>query len=513
MGMRTSPSASVGLVEGDRSEADFPMVAWTPSGRLVRADFVSTVVALGKSFPRKHVWQAKLLLFGASVASDLMEAFPMDLLHEVCCGLDVHKASVVACRISGKGRKKKKELRSFETVAAGLKEMGQWLQSSGCTCAAMEGTGVYWMPVYEALEGLIPEVIVANAQHIKHVPGRKTDAKDSEWICELARHGLLRPGFVPAKDIRQLRELTRSRHKAVQSCTTERNRLLKLLERAGIKLASFLSDVFGVSGRAMLSALIEGKKSPEQMAALAKGTLKRKAGDIRRALEAPMSDSTRFLLRVQYESILEAEKRIGLLDTQIAEMLAPYGQQFELLQTIVGIGAVAAAAILGEVGVDLQGFRHQGAFASWCGVTPGNNMSAGKRKNAPAKSGNLFMRALLVECAWAAIKSPGYLQTKYYKLKARRGAKRAIGAIAHKLAVAIYQVLTKNEPYRELGPEHFEQQARRQATVLARRLVAQGYLVVPPSAPTHLSTPQGPERPILRTPTRSKHNKRKTLRC
>lgn len=435
----------------------------------------------------------------------------MDVIHRSCCGLDVHQATIVACVITQTSpRKKTQEVRTFSTVAAGLKDLAHWLQAMGCSCAAMESTGVYWMPLYEALEGIIPELIVANARHIKNVPGRKTDVADSVWICELARHGLLKPGFVPPPEIRQVRELTRQRHRLVQSQATERNRILKLLERQGVKLATFLSDVFGVSGRAMLQALIAGNSTSAEMAALAKGQLKRKTADIQRALEAPLNETARFVLNSQYEQLLSIEKRIAALDERIDAMLKPHEDARARLQTIVGVGAVSSAAIIGEVGTDLRSFPNQRAFASWCGVCPGNNMSAGKRANSPTNLGNCFMRSLLVECAWAAIKSPGYLQKKYYKLKARRGAKRAIVAIAHKLAISVYQVLTKKTDYQELPPEHVERATAHQLARAARKLAANGYVVLRPR-PTPETEHSAPTK--LVSPKRSKSNKRRALRA
>jgi len=433
----------------------------------------------------------------------------MDLIHRSCCGLDVHQAVVVAVVIVQGARAKRKlqEVRSWPTVAAGLKEMAQWIQSMGCTCVAMEGTGIYWMPVYEALEDLVPNVIVANARHIKNVPGRKTDICDAAWICELARHGLLRPGFVPPKEIRQLRELTRQRHRLVQSAATERNRLLKILERHGVKLSTFLSDVFGVSGRLMIKALIAGRSSAEEMALFAKGALKKKVADIQRALDVPLDKTARFVLESQYEHILTIEERIGTLDQQITMMMKAYGEEEKRLETIVGVGAVSSAAIIGEIGTVLSAFPNHRAFSSWSGVSPGNNMSAGKRGHSPTNPGNCFLRTLLVECAWAAIKSPGYLKTKFHKLKARRGAKRAIVAIAHKLAIAVYQVLTKKTEYEELPVEHLERAKRQHMERAARKLRANGYLVRWPKSmavPTAEATAS--------TPKRSQKDKRKALR-
>ncbi|MGC4119360.1 MAG: IS110 family transposase [Myxococcales bacterium] len=452
-----------------------------------------------------------MLPSSVAVVSDavLTRRLTMDVTHRSCCGVDVHQAVVVACVIVQDGRRKRqrKEVRSFSTVASGLKEMAQWIQSMGCTCVAMESTGVYWMPVYEMLEGVVPNVIVANARHIKNVPGRKTDVCDSMWICELARHGLLKPGFVPPRPIRQLRELTRQRHRLVQSAATERNRLIKVLERHGVKLSTFLSDVFGVSGRQIILALIAGKATPEQMAQLAKGTLKKKAADIQQALEAPLDDAARFVLKSQYEHVVATEKRIAALDDEIDKNLKPHEEAQKRLESIVGVGAVSFAAIIGEIGTDLSSFPNQRAFSSWCGLSPGNNMSAGKRANSPTNLGNCFLRSLLVECAWAAIKSPGYLKTKYYKLKSRRGAKRAIVAIAHKLAIAVYQVLRQKTEYKELPVEHLERAKKQHLEKAARKLSANGYVVLKPTVPAE------PEpKAELTAPKRSKKYKRKAIR-
>lgn len=439
----------------------------------------------------------------------------MELAHRRCCGLDVHQANVVACVIVEDGRRKRpqKEIRSFSTVAAGLKEMAQWISSMGCTCAAMESTGIYWMPVYETLEGVVTKLVVANARHIKNVPGRKTDVRDAEWICELARHELLNPGFVPPKEIRQLRELTRQRQRLVQTQATERNRLIKVLERHGVKLSTFLSDVFGVSGRLMIQALIDGKSTPADMAQLAKGTLKKKAADIQQALEAPLNDAARFVLKSQYEHVLATEKRVAVLDEEITKRLEPHKDSQQRLESIVGVGAVSSAAIIGEIGTSLSSFPNQKAFSSWCGLSPGNNMSAGKRAHSPTNLGNSFLRSLFVECAWAAIKSPGYLKAKYYKLKARRGAKRAIVAIAHKLAIAVYHVLRQKKDYKELPVEHLERAKKQHLQRAARKLMANGYMVwdppkaSPPAEPTPAEPPSKPT-----APSRSKKYKRKAIR-
>jgi transposase len=427
----------------------------------------------------------------------------MKVLHKICCGLDVHQAVIVACLFVERNGKTTKVFRQFSTVAKGLKELATWLKSSECTLVAMEGTGVYWVPIYNALEGYVP-LLVANALHIKNVPGRKTDMKDAEWIGELARHGLLQPSFIPPRPIRLLRELTRFRKKLVESANTERNRLIKVLENTGIKLATFLSDVFGVSGRLMIEALVADNMDPAQMAALAKGTLKRKAADIEDALVAELAPSSRYLVKTIYGRIQKTEEQIGALDKEIEQHLTPYQAAFRLLLSIPGIDRIVAAAVIGEIGADVAAFRHAKALSNWLGVCPGNYRSAGKRKGGRTNPGNRFLKSMLVEAAWGAVRAEGYLRQKYYKLKARRGAKKAIMAIAHKLAVAIYHVLKKGQPYNDLGEQYLDKLKRSATTLrLVRRLEALGYKVTKPvatiTAPLQAATATPSTQPKKRT--------------
>jgi transposase len=331
----------------------------------------------------------------------------MEAIVESCCGLDVHQATVVACLLTGKpDRKPRKEVRTFGTMTADLIRMREWLQAEGCTHVGMESTGVYWMPVYTILEGAF-ELIIGNATHIKQVPGRKTDVKDSEWIADLLRHGLIRRSFVPPKPLRELRELLRFRRKLIESTTCERNRMLKLLETANIKLATVVSDVFGVSGRNMLRALLEGRQTPSEMAKLARGSMRRKQPQLTAALDGRVEEHHRFLLEMQLERLEQLEKTIERLDHRIDEKLGPYREQHVRLMQIPGIDRVGAAVLIAELGVDMSVFPSVRHCAAWAGVCPGNNESGGKRKGHPTRKGNVHLTTALVQAAVAASRAKG----------------------------------------------------------------------------------------------------------
>jgi transposase len=371
----------------------------------------------------------------------------METLVERGCGLDVHQATVVACLLMvRKDGKVQKQVRTFGTTTRELLSMREWLLSQGCTHVAMESTGVYWKPVYAILEGAF-QIVVANAQHVKKVPGRKTDVKDAEWIADLLCHGLLRQSFVPPQPIRELRDLTRYRRKLVESQSAERNRLLKVLETANIKLSSVATDVFGTSGRLMLRALIEGKTTPEEMAELAKRKLRSKIPQLELALEGKVEDHHRFLLKLQLDRLERAEGDLAVLEKHIQEKLEPYAAQLALLDEIPGVDWTLAAVIIAELGVDMSVFQSVSQLASWAGVCPGNNESAGKRKSTRIPKGNMYLKTALVEAAHAAAKTKGsYLRDKFYRLKARRGYKRAAVAIGHKILVSIYHMISQTSP-------------------------------------------------------------------
>jgi transposase len=403
----------------------------------------------------------------------------MQTLIERGCGLDVHQATVVACLlIVRKDGKVQKQMRTFGTTTRELVGLRAWLISEGCTHVAMESTGVYWKPIYAILEGAF-EIVVANAQHIKKVPGRKTDVKDAEWIADLLCHGLLRSSFVPPKPIRELRDLMRYRRKLVESQAAERNRLLKVLETANIKLANVATDVFGMSGRLMLRALIEGKTTPQEMAELAKGLLRKKIPELQLALEGKLEQHHRFLLELQLQRLEGAEKDLAALEQRIQQRLEPYAAQLALLDEIPGVDWTLAAVIIAELGVDMSVFGSVSQLASWAGVCPGNNESAGKRKSSRVPSGNVYIKSALVEAANAAARAKGtYLRDKFFRLKARRGYKRAAVAIAHKILVAIYHMLSQQVSYNDLGDLYLDKLNKNHLTRnLVHRLERLGYAV------------------------------------
>lgn len=403
----------------------------------------------------------------------------MQTLVERGCGLDVHQATVVACLlIVRKDGRVQKQMRTFGTTTRELVSLREWLLSEGCTHLAMESTGVYWKPVYAILEEAL-EIVVANAQHVKKVPGRKTDVKDAEWLADLLCHGLLRPSFVPPKPIRELRDLTRYRRKLVESQSAERNRLLKLLETANIKLASVASDVFGVSGLLMLHALVEGKASPQEMAELAKRRLRNKIPQLELALEGRVEEHHRFLLKLQLDRLESVEKDLAVLEQRMQEKLEPYAAQLALLDEIPGVDWTLAAVIIAELGVDMTVFQNVSQLASWAGVCPGNNESAGKRKNSRIPKGNVYLKTALVEAAHAAATVKGtYLRDKFYRLKARRGYKRAAVAIAHRILTSIYHMLSHNASYNDLGDLYLDKLNKNQLTRnLVHRLERLGYSV------------------------------------
>jgi transposase len=403
----------------------------------------------------------------------------MQILVECGCGLDVHQATVVACLLRSVGNGEvQKQVRTFGTTTRELLGLREWLLSEGCTHVAMESTGVYWKPVYSLLEGAL-EIVVANAQHVRKVPGRKTDVKDAEWIADLLCHGLLRPSFVPPPPIRELRDLTRYRRKLVESQAAERNRLLKLLETANIKLASVATDVFGVSGRQMLRALIAGQASPREMAELAKGRMRQKIEELEPALEGKLEEHHRFLLQLQLHRVEAAERDLAFLEQRIHEKLRPYSRQWSLLQEIPGVDQTLAAVIVAELGVDMKVFPSVAQLASWAGVCPGNNESAGKKKSSRIPKGNVYLKTALVEAANAAARAKGtYLRDKFFRLKVRHGYKRAAVAVAHKILTAIYHMLTHQRSYHELGDLYLDKLNKHQITRhLLRRLQRLGYSV------------------------------------
>jgi len=406
----------------------------------------------------------------------------METLVERACGLDVHKESVVACvriaRSGGKGASR--EVRTFATNLRGLKELADWLMTCAVQAIAMEGTGVYWRPVYAVLEALATwTLIVGNAQHIKNVPGRKTDVKDAEWLADLLAHGLIRPSFIPAPWQRELRDVVRLRSAWVSDRTRERNRILKVLQLGGVKLDGVASDAFGKSGMAILRALAVGAATPKQMAELACGRLRKKVDALAVALESPLSATHRALLSIALDGLDATELQLAKYEALIETMLEPYAEPMNLLQTIPGVERVAAAAILAELGPDMSVFATASHAASWAGVCPGNYESAGKRSKGTTNHGNRYLKTALCQAAHAASHTKkGYLRDKFYRLKARRGHGRAVMAIAHKILVAAFSMLQRLTPYRDLGEGYLDRRdIPRTLSNLLARIEALGFAV------------------------------------
>ena len=378
----------------------------------------------------------------------------MEVVHEVCCGLDVHKKSVTACVLWAAGRRR--QTREFRTFTKDLLEMSDWLRGCGVTHVAMESTGVYWKPVWNLLEGQF-EVLLVNAQHIKAVPGRKTDQKDSEWIADLLQHGLLRASFVPPTPTRELRDLTRYRASLAQEINRIANRIQKVLEDANIKLASVATDTLGASGRAMLEAIVNGEQDSQRLAEMSRGLLRNKIPQLQQALEGHVTAHHRFLLRELLDHHYFVESKMRRIEQEVAERLGPFQSEVARLCTIPGVDRVTAWGLLAEIGWDMNQFPDAQHLASWAGLCPGSHESAGKRKSGKIRKGSLWLRRCLCQGAWAvSTKKNNYLSALYRRLAARRGTKRATIAVAHNLLVIAYYILRDGTCYRDLGPDYFD---------------------------------------------------------
>src|SRR6266705_3409509 len=400
----------------------------------------------------------------------------MSVLYTRCAGLDVHKETVVAClMLTASSGKITREVRTFATTTLGLQTMAQWLASQKVTHIAIESTGIYWRPVFNILEGRF-EVILVNAQHMKAVPGHKTDIKDSEWIADLLRHGLLKASFIPPKPIRDLRDLLRPRKTLVQERAQAINRVQKVLETANIKLSSVASDVLGKSGRDMLDAMLAGIGDAEALAGLARGRLRAKLPALREALSGRVEATHRLLLRQLLDVIDFLQGQIDAISTDIDALLLPHKQQLSRLMQIPGIGPLAAAAILAEMGTDMTCFPSAKHLASWAGVAPGNKQSGGKRLKAHTNKGNTHLRAVLAEVVWVISHTHDtYLSAQYHRLARRIGKKKAIVAVSHSVLVIIYHLLRDEQDYHDLGPHFFQTlDTTRQRDTAVRRLQALG---------------------------------------
>jgi transposase len=401
----------------------------------------------------------------------------MDRLYTCCCGLDVHKQSVVACLIQPTAEVgQTKTIRTFGTMTEDLDALAEWLAQAGCTHVAMESTGVYWKPVYNRLEGRFT-ILVANAQHIKTMPGRKTDVKDCEWIADLLQHGLLTPSFIPSQAQRELRDLTRTRTTLIDERSRVVLRLQKVLEDANIKLAGVASDIMGVSARAMLEALVAGTTDPALLAELAKGKLREKRAQLAQALTGRMTEHHRLMIGSHLAHIDFLDEQIEQLNQVIAERLRPFEVELTRLQTIPGIGRRTAEVLAAEIGLDMSHFPSAAHLASWAGLCPGNQESAGKRKTGKTRKGSKWLRRALVQAAQAAARKKGcYPSTQFRRLIVRGGAKKALVAVGHTLLVTVYYLLTRQEEYHDLSPIQLDAELRERAKKRAiQQLEALGY--------------------------------------
>lgn len=403
----------------------------------------------------------------------------MQVVYPRCCGLDIHKKSIVACvLLTDPDGTPHRFVRTFGTMTADLLTLGDWLSFHEVTQGAMESTGVLWRPVFNVLEEG-RTLILVNAQHMKAVPGHKTDVKDSEWLADLLRHGLLRPSFIPPPPIRVLRDLTRYRQALVEQRTQEINRVHKVLETANIKLGAVASNVVGGSGRRMLEAIEHGETDPELLAELAKGRLREKIPALRSALDGRVQPHHRLLIREVLDHIEYLERAIHRVEVSIADLLAEQDRAVQILLSLPATASVAAAAILAEIGTDMTRFASEKHLCSWAGVCPGNKRSAGKQKSGATTKGNTHLKTILCEIAASIARTPGtYLHALYHRIARRRGKPRAMMAVAHSLLVSISFMLRDQVPYQELGPDYFDHlQTQQLERHYVRRLEALGFSV------------------------------------
>lgn len=401
----------------------------------------------------------------------------MQIVYEICGGLDVHARTIVACL----NRQGTKEIRTFSTMSDDLLRLSDWLVTAGCTHVAMESTGVYWQPAYHLLESQL-EVLLVNARHVKAVPGRKTDVKDCEWLADLLRHGLLRGSFIPPAPIREVRELVRYRATLVRERASVANRIQKLCESANLKLAQVASDALGVSGLAMLRQVAAGETDVEQLAGLAQRRLKAKTPELRRALQGQLTAAQRWVLTellTRYDELTAAHSRVAVrLQEELTTSADPFvAAAVERLDTIPGVGTEIAQTIVAEIGTDMTKFPSDRHLASWAGLCPGNHQSAGKRLSGRIRHGNHNLRTALVQAAWAATRTKHtYLAAQYRRLVKRKGKPRALVAVAHSILVMVYHILQRQENYHELGGDYFDRQEQHQQQErLVRQLQALGF--------------------------------------
>ena len=403
----------------------------------------------------------------------------MEVLHPNCAGLDVHKQTVVACRRRVIAGKVVREVRTFKTTTSDLLALSEWLGSLDCTHIVMEATGVYWKPVWNILSDGDFDLTLANAAHVKNVPGRKTDVNDATWLADLLAHGLIRASFVPDRPTQEQRGLLRTRKQPTRERTSHIQRLQKTLEEANIKLDSVITDIIGTSGRAMIEALIAGETDPAKLAGLADRRIRASPETLSQALRGRVTKHHRFLLRLHLEQIDALERAIAEIDTEVEANLDPFRALIPVLTSMPGIGELAARVLLSEIGTDMSRFPTAGHLISWAGLCPKNDESAGKRRSNRMRKGAPWLKTTLIQCAWAGARKKGsYLQAQYHRIRARRGAKKAIGAVAASMLTAAYHMIKNGTFYQDLGEDHFQRTAKpSQIKRLIAKLQSFGYEV------------------------------------
>jgi transposase len=402
----------------------------------------------------------------------------MEVLHPMCAGLDVHKDSVVACARLARDQEVSQEVETFGTTTKDLLALSDWLTERGCTHVAMEATGVYWKPVWHILEGSF-ELVLANARHVKNMPGRKTDKNDAMWLSDLLAHGLIRASFVPEAPIQNLRVLTRTRKQLVREKAQHVQRLQKTLEDANLKIASVVSDIMGKSGRAILVALVGGETDPEKLLAVAGSRLRASRAKLREALRGRITDDHRFLLKLHLDQIAGLEAAIATVDARVGVVLDPFRESAATLTSIPGVSDVVAQVIISEIGLDMSRFPTVGHLISWAGLCPRNDESAGKRRSTRLRMGAPWLKTILVQAAWCATRAKNtYLRAQFHRIRARRGPKKAIMAVAASILTAVYYMLRDGVEYRDLGHDYFDRLDKTKTTTrLVRRLQELGYEV------------------------------------
>jgi transposase len=401
----------------------------------------------------------------------------MEVLYPRCAGLDVHRDTIVACARIATGSEVQLHLETFSTMTSGLLAMSDWLHSHGVTHVAMEATGVYWKPAWQVLEASSFELVLANAMHVKNVPGRKTDVNDATWIADLLAHGLVRSSFVPPAPIQELRALTRTRKQLVREKASHVQRIDKILQQANIKLGSVLSDLQGTSARAILDALAAGENDPDKLVALVTTRVKASKAELREALRGSVAKHHRFLIKLHLGQVDVIDKAIETIDAEVGDCLKPFQDLAGLLSSVPGVSAVSAAVIIAEIGIDMSRFPTAGHLVSWAGLCPKSDESAGKRRSTRVRKGAPWLKTLLVQCAWCATRAKNtYLRAQYHRVRGRRGPKKAILAVAASMLTAIYFMLKDGVVYQDLGPDHFDRADRNKtAHRLLKRLADLGF--------------------------------------